>query len=181
MKRTLLPAIAALLVLVGVIYFFSSRSMVVDPAMASSFNYLSSHGNSTCSQQFMDSISSMPDSNKLQGSCCSPMVLDKYVERVNGLKKYKTVSQIPADPYNISAKQAKELLGYDKSVLLTTAQKQTLNQGAKNSDEHGYCCCQCWRWYVYEGLSKYLVAEKHFTAQQVTEVLNDSDGCGGNS
>lgn len=37
------------------------------------FEYLSTHGNSTCSPAFTDSIAKMSTVARLQGSCCSPM------------------------------------------------------------------------------------------------------------
>jgi len=48
-----------------------------------------------------------------------------------------------------------------------------------HSEEKGPCCCQCWRWKMYGGLAKYLIRERHFTGEQVTEIWNLSDGCGG--
>lgn len=143
------------------------------------FQLLSSQGNSSCSQDFRVSILSMPDDKRLQGSCCSPMVFSKYKEQIIGLKKFADTPEIPSDPYDIPASLAKKLLEYDTSIIPTTDEQKILDKAVADSPEKGYCCCKCWRWYVYEGLSKYLVHEKHFTAQQVTEVLANSDGCGG--
>ena len=46
------------------------------------FDYLSRNGNSTCSRAFMDSIASMPEDFRLQGSCCSPMSFHRYSEQL---------------------------------------------------------------------------------------------------
>lgn len=143
------------------------------------FQLLSSQGNSSCSQDFRASILSMPDDKQLQGSCCSPMVFSKYKDQIAGLKKYADTPEIPSDPYDIPASLAKKLLGYDTSITPTADEQKVLDKAVADSPEKGYCCCKCWRWYVYEGLSKYLVREKHFTAQQITDILANSDGCGG--
>lgn len=153
----------------------------IDPTLHSKFTYLSTHGNSSCSGSYLSSIPTMDDSERLQGSCCSPMVESRYVEQVTNLKKYKDVAIIPSDPYNIPAKLAKQLLTYDKTITPSSDEQRVLDAAVAASPEKGYCCCRCWRWYVYEGLSKYLVRNQHFTAQQITDVLANSDGCGGAS
>lgn len=145
------------------------------------FKLLSANGNSSCSSNFSDSIPSMPDAQRLQGSCCSPMVFSKYKDQVAGLKKYSDVVEIPSDPYDIPASLAKQLLEYDKTITPTADEQITLDKAVADSPEKGYCCCKCWRWYVYEGLSKYLVREKHFTSGQITDILANSDGCGGST
>ena len=43
----------------------------------------------------------------------------------------------------------------------------------------GPCCCKCWRWKVYGGLGKYLIRVHHYTGQQVTDLWNVGQGCGG--
>jgi len=145
------------------------------------FDYLSTHGNSNCSDAFRDSISSMADSARLQGSCCSPMDFNTYVRQVTALRSYHGVAEIPNDPYDISAKLAKQLLSFDKTIVLSAARQAVLDDTVPRTDEKGYCCCPCWRWNTYEGLSKYLVQNYGFTADQIVDVLNNSDGCGGAS
>lgn len=124
-------------------------------------------------------IYSMSDGERLQGSCCSPMRLHRYEEQVEGLKEYANITQIPTDPYDISIAQAKELLNYKNTIKLSTEQQKTYNNAMKMSDEGGPCCCKCWRWDVYEGLAEYLIVVEGFTAEQVAEVWDLSDGCGG--
>lgn len=121
----------------------------------------------------------MSDSERLQGSCCSPMSLHRYEEQVEGLKEYSDIPQIPTDPYDISVEKAKELLNYKNTIKLSGEQQNTYNDAMKMSDEGGPCCCKCWRWGVYEGLAEYLIVIENFTAEQVAEVWNLSDGCGG--
>lgn len=150
----------------------------VDKALAAKFDYLSTHGNSSCSSSFQQSIPNMPDNARLQGSCCSPMSYHRYSEQVEGLKKYKDISEIPKDPYDIETGLAKKLMAhYDDQ--LTPQQQQAYDYAMQNSSEKGPCCCKCWRWYVYGGLAKVLIKNYGFTGQQITEVWNLSDGCGG--
>ncbi|MBI3485484.1 hypothetical protein HY025_00910 [Candidatus Daviesbacteria bacterium] len=145
------------------------------------FQLLSTQGNSSCSQQFTSSISNMSDGQHIQGSCCSKMIFSRYKEQVQGLRKYQDIPQIPSDPYDIPASLAKELLNYDNTLTLTQDEQKVLDDALPKTNEKGYCCCRCWRWYVYEGLSKYLVKSYHFTSNQIVDLLNNSDGCGGES
>lgn len=142
------------------------------------FQQLSSQGNSQCSAAFRESIVAMADNARLQGSCCSQMSWHRYLEQVEGLKKYKNIAEIPPDPYDIEAGLAKKLQAYYE-MELTPDQQKEYDFAMQNSDEKGPCCCKCWRWFVYGGLGKFLIKEKGFTGQQVTEVWNLSDGCGG--
>ena len=149
-----------------------------DPLYAK-FQLLSTQGNSSCSQDFRTSISQMPDTQRLQGSCCSQMIFHRYREQVEGLKKYSNVPQIPPDPYDIPANLAKELLTYDEEITLTLKEHKEYDKAMQTSEEKGPCCCKCWRWYVYEGLGKYLIQNNQFTGEQIADIWNLSDGCGG--
>lgn len=157
----------------------------VDEALASQFEYLSQNGNSSCSASFRTSIASMPEYTRLQGSCCSPMSIHRYSEQVEGLEKFKSVpgqgiDKIPDNPYDVEAKLAKELMSY-YDMELTPEEQAAYDYAMANSSEKGPCCCKCWRWYVYGGLGKYLIKYHDFTGEQVTEVWNLSDGCGGDN
>jgi len=156
---------------------------IANEALAARFDYLSKNGNSSCSGSFMKSISSMPDDARLQGSCCSPMSPHRYSEQVEGLEKFKSVAaqnieKIPNDPYDIEASLAKELMSY-YDMQLTPEEQGAYDYAMQNSHEKGPCCCKCWRWYVYGGLGKYLIKNHGFTGEQLTELWNLSDGCGG--
>ena len=178
--------IAILLLLVVALMFFALspknkqgiNPSAVNQVLAAKFDYLSKNGNSSCSGVFQTSIPAMPDGSRLQGSCCSPMNMHRYQEQVEGLKKYEDFSDIPSDPYDIEAGLAKKLLSY-YDLQLTPEEQKEYDYAMQNSDEKGPCCCKCWRWYVYGGLGKLLIREKGFTGQQLTEVWNLSDGCGG--
>lgn len=189
-KNISISIILALLFIGGAWYFSSpkkiqSSPLGVDAALAAKFDILSKNGNSSCSGAFNNSIDSMPDTGRLQGSCCSPMSVHRYSEQVEGLRKFKSVSgqnipEIPDDPYDIDAALAKKLKGY-YDLVLTSEEQKAYDYAMANSNEKGPCCCKCWRWYVYGGLGKYLIKYHGFTGEQLTAVWNLSDGCGGDS
>lgn len=180
MNKKLLFLLSSLFVLtmVGGFLFVQYRSLQATSALAANFNYLSKHGNSACSTNFKDSINTMPDSARLQGSCCSAMDFNRYKGQIEGVKKYNNTTEIPPDPYNIEAGLAKKLMSY-YDMNLTPDEQKAYDYAMQNSNEKGPCCCKCWRWYVYGGLAKYLIHNKRFSGEQITEVWNLSDGCGG--
>jgi len=170
----------------GLIILISSMSLTatvradqaIDPATAQRFDYLSTHGNSNCSTAFLNSIATMPVTAQLQGSCCVPMDLKRYAGQVEGLKKFADLAEIPPNPYDIPAGLAqKALASYE--VELTPDEQKAYDYAMANSEEKGPCCCKCWRWHAYGGLAKLLIREHRFTGEQVTEVWNLSNGCGG--
>ena len=192
MNKRFTPFIILAAIALGALYLasakqdfnFSSRSSPdgnthqVNAALAAQFDSLSKNGNSSCSASFKDSIASMSDTDRLRGSCCSPMSLHRYSEQVEGLKKYAHTPEIPSDPYDVEASLAKNLMAmYD--AQLTPEQQHAYDYAMEHSSEKGPCCCKCWRWYVYGGLGKLLIQKYAFTGEQVTEVWNLSDGCGG--
>ena len=202
-KKLQIITVAIAILVGGYFYFFYSgpvfdlsnstsneektSSRVVNEALAARFDYLSKNGNSSCSASFKSSIASMLDNERLRGSCCSPMNVHRYSEQVEGLVKFKSASRpldelgaskIPDDPYNIEAGLAKELMSY-YDLELTPEEQKAYDYAMQNSSEKGPCCCKCWRWYVYGGLGKYLIKNHGFTGEQVTQVWNLSDGCGG--
>lgn len=171
----------------GYFYFSFQQETkgLVNQALAAKFDYLSKNGNSSCSGAFRDSIASMPDNARLQGSCCSPMSMHRYSEQVEGLKKFKSaagrnIPEIPDDPYDVEAGLARKLMGY-YDMELTPEEQKHYDYAMQNSDEKGPCCCKCWRWNAYGGLGKYLIRNYKFTGEQITELWNLSDGCGGDN
>lgn len=191
-------AMAALAILAGGYFYLSTgpsfnlsplggktSPRVANETLAAKFDYLSKNGNSSCSGSFIVSISSMSDDARLQGSCCSPMSPHRYSEQVEGLEKFKSVAgqnidKIPDDPYDIEAGLAKELMSY-YDMELTPDEQEAYDYAMQNSSEKGPCCCKCWRWYVYGGLGKYLIKNHGFTGEQLTELWDLSDGCGGDN
>ena len=88
------------------------------------------------------------------------------------------IDKIPDDPYDVDVQLAKELISY-YDLELTSEEQMAYDYAMENSMEKGPCCCKCWRWYVYSGLGKYLIKNHGFTGEQITEMWNLSDGCGG--
>ncbi len=167
---------AAVLILLGVAASRADEGATGN--LQARFDYLSTHGNSNCSAAFLHSISMMPTTARLQGSCCSPMDAGRYARQIDGLKKYASFQEIPADPYDFLAGLAGKLLSaYDQA--LTPSEQRAYDEAMQTSDEHGPCCCKCWRWHVYGGLAKILIHDHGFTGAQVAEVWNLSNGCGG--
>ncbi|OGY49532.1 MAG: hypothetical protein A3D39_00260 [Candidatus Buchananbacteria bacterium RIFCSPHIGHO2_02_FULL_39_17] len=142
------------------------------------YNYLSVQRSSSCGLQ-PATVDMYSDEQNIQGSCCSKMDLHRYQEQVEGLKKYSEIDVIPKDPYDISAALAKRLFGYQQNITLTSTQQAIYDQAVELSDEGGPCCCKCWRWYAFEGQAKYLVTEYGWGAEEIAELWDLQDGCGG--
>ncbi len=184
-KQYQIIALTIFALLLGTVYFSTKKSRdaelklhIAPEALAAKFDYLSQNGNSSCSASFQKSIPQMSDDSHIKGSCCSQMSFHRYSEQVEGLKKYGNIPEIPPDPYDIEANLAKRLMSY-YDIKLTSEEQKAYDYAMENSHEKGPCCCKCWRWYVYGGLGKYLIRNYGFTGEQLTEVWNLSDGCGG--
>lgn len=121
----------------------------------------------------------MPDDARIQGSCCGPMDMHKYQEQVEGLRKYADISQIPADPYDVSVSMAKQLFEYQRTIQLTPDQQAVYDNAMQMNNGHGPCCCKCWRWTAFEGQAKYLITELQWSAEEIAAVWLLEDGCGG--
>ena len=85
---------------------------------------------------------------------------------------------IPPDPYDISARLAHTLMGY-YTLALNKDEQAAYDYAMQHSDMQGPCCCKCWRWKVYGGLGKYLIRTRGYTGQQLTDLWNVGQGCGG--
>jgi len=155
-----------------------SAPVVLIAGSTEKFNFLSQQRSSSCGLQPV-SVEGYSDDQRIQGSCCSPMDLHRYQEQVEGLKQYSHISQIPEDPYDISAALAKELFGYQISITLTTEQQKIYDQAMELSHEGGPCCCKCWRWHAFEGQAKYLITQYNWNSQQIADLWDLQDGCGG--
>ncbi len=107
------------------------------------------------------------------------MDLHRYQEQVEGLRKYADASQIPSDPYDVPVSLAKQLFEYDKTIQLTVDQQAIYDKATQLAKEHGPCCCRCWRWFAFEGQAKYLISKQNWSAEQIAELWDLEDGCGG--
>ncbi|HLC55012.1 MAG TPA: hypothetical protein VJJ75_00605 [Candidatus Nanoarchaeia archaeon] len=177
-RRTLFLAIGILALVVIILVSSSNESSVQHvQALEARFAVLSAASSNQCG--------AMPDAimgtkqGRIQGSCCSPMDFHSYQEQVEGLKKYASWEIIPEDPYDISVEHAQKLLLYQKNIQLTPEQQKVYDSAVQMSHEKGPCCCKCWHWYAYEGLAKYLITKEGFTSDQIAELWDLSDACGG--
>lgn len=195
MRRHLLTALAvggalAVLVSVGVRHFGSDQRELVsavgnaeavsltDPSAR--FALLAKRHTNQCGLR-AQSLESLARDGRLQGSCCSPMDYAHYTKQLRGLKKYAGVAEIPRDPYDVSVALAKRLIAYDGAIELTSSEQSAYEQATKLGDEHGPCCCRCWRWSAFEGQARYLISRRDYTARQIAELWDIEDGCGGPS
>lgn len=156
----------------------NSKIPVLIAGTAEKMEYLSNENSSFCGLQ-PTSVDAYADSERIQGACCGAMDLHRYQEQVEGLKEYSHISQIPTDPYDISASLAKELFAYQKDIQLNFEQQKIYNEATEVAHEGGPCCCKCWRWTAFEGQAKYLITKHNFNAQQIADVWDLEDGCGG--
>ncbi len=158
----------------------SEDEMLAAGDLRSRFVRLSSRHSNKCGLR-PESLSTIAVNDRLQGSCCRRMDLHKYTEQIAGLRRYAHVPEVPSDPYDIPVSLAKRLLGYQKSIELTTAQQATYDRAMKLSEEGGPCCCRCWRWTTFEGQAKFLIARRELDGEAIAEIWNLEDGCGGSS
>jgi hypothetical protein len=149
-----------------------------DAALKKRFDDLSQNGNVSCSAEFEASIAKMPAEARLKGSCCAPMDEARYITQIKGIRKYADIPEVPPDPYDIPAGMAQKLMPY-YTLALNSTEQAAYDFAMAHSDMKGPCCCQCWRWKVYGGLGKFLIHEHHYTGQQLVDLWNIAQGCGG--
>lgn len=158
------------------------RPAAADPALIAgtpaAFRYLTAQRSNRCGLTPAE-LETLPPAQHLQGSCCFPMDMSTYEWQVKALHRYARITQIPTDPYDMPVSLARRLLGYDKSVHLSARQQATYDRAMSMSREKGPCCCHCWRWTAFRGMSKYLIARQSWRAPQVALLIDDVQGCGG--
>jgi hypothetical protein len=182
-KKLYLVTFGFLLVLVlALILFFNNPNLTEEEISAQNleelkekFLILSDAGTNFCAGP---GIVEKVNSERLQGSCCGPMDFHRYAEQIEGLKKYSKYEIIPIDPYDVSKEWADEFIDY-YGVPLTDEKQKIYDEASLISHEGGPCCCKCWHWYTYGGLAKYLIIEENFSAEQIAEIWDLSDACGG--
>jgi hypothetical protein len=123
-------------------------------------------------------LRTLPQTGRLQGSCCRRMDYHRYVKQIEGLKAYAGMADIPRDPYDVSVLLARRLISY-RNIGLTPAQEGVYRRAVQMSHEHGPCCCRCWRWYAFRGQARQLIARHNWGARQVASLWDLEDGCGG--
>lgn len=183
-KRTVFISLAIVIILTGFLIFnarttiYTINQNAETKELETKFAVLSKANTNSCGGTFNYVNSKSPD-QRIQGSCCGPMNFHRYTEQIEELKKYSKYENIPSDPYDVSVSLAQELLNYQKEIVLSNEQQTIYDEATELSHEGGPCCCKCWHWYAYEGLAKYLIVEEDFTAEQIAEVWDISDACGG--
>ena len=185
-KKRVLFIVLAFLVLIGFLIFSYSKTSIYIvnqnaefEELEAKFAVLSQARTNACGggKTYISQLSA--DGTRIQGSCCSAMNFHRYTEQIEGLKKYSEHETIPKDPYDVSAEWAEEMIAYTENKVLTGEQQKTYDDAVELSHEKGPCCCKCWHWYAYEGLAKKLIIEYDFTAEQIAEIWDLSDACGG--
>lgn len=156
----------------------TDETRTVSAKIEERFEVLSRQSTNACGLQ--PATISRLNVDRLQGSCCGPMVLGRYREQIAGLQEqFGNHEVIPADPYDVSAEWAERWIAYNDNTELTPQQQAIFDAAKGMSHEGGPCCCQCWRYYAYSGVTKYMIVEEGVTAQQVADLWDLSDGCGG--
>jgi hypothetical protein len=160
------------------------RELLMSTNMQQRFDTLRTAHTDTCANlgnrsAMYAAMEHMPQGSYLQGSCCTPMDFQRYQKQIAALKAYASISQIPADPYNVPTSLANSLLQDDQNIALTPGQQAVYDQAAGMTADHGWCCCRCWAWYTHSGLAKYLITAHNFSAAQVVAVTDLEDCCGG--
>ena len=145
------------------------------------FDYLSTTKTATSSFCGLQptTVEGFAESDSIQGACCGAMDFHRYQEQVEGLKKYSKIDVIPQDPYNIPVALAKQLFKYQQTITLNEEQQSVYDQAMEMSNEGGPCCCKCWRWTAFEGQAKFLTTEYGWSAQEIADLWDIQDGCGG--
>lgn len=158
-----------------------ARARASGPAAAGStamFAFLARQTSNSCGLE-PTALERMSGRMRLQGSCCFPMNPAAYQSQARGLRAYSSVPQIPADPYDVPVSLATRLLAYDRTIHLAPAQARVYARAMRMSRTKGPCCCHCWRWSAFRGLSEHLIADLGWRSSAVAAVIDLVEGCGG--
>jgi hypothetical protein len=145
---------------------------------AARFAFLSKQTSNSCGLE-PAALARMPDRMRLQGSCCFPMAFSRYRSQVSRLVADRRIRQIPRDPHDVRVSQAKRLLSYERTIRLSAGQERTYRRAMRMSSLKGPCCCHCWRWDAFRGLSEYLIADRGWPAARIARLTELLEGCGG--
>lgn len=147
-------------------------------ALAARFEYLSQQGSNSCGGG-KDVVNFLSEDGRMQGSCCGAMSMHSYEEQIESLKKYSKYKIIPPDPYDVEVSWARQMIEYGENTDLSDEQQALYDKAVAISHEGGPCCCVCWHWYAYEGLAKHLIINEGFSEEEIAEIWDISDACGG--
>lgn len=135
-----------------------------------------SHSNQ-CNLQSAEMMK-MANGVRLRGGCCFPMDRAHYEQQLRELRGYAGSGVVPSDPYDVSVVLAKRLLGF-RSISLNRHGRATYRRAVQLSRLGGPCCCRCWRWQAFKGQAHFMIARRGYTAQQVADLWEREEGCGG--
>jgi hypothetical protein len=144
------------------------------------FVQLAGQHSNRCEFQPSD-IATQERAGRLQGACCSSMDESTYRWQVRFLRRYRRIPQIPRDPYDVPVRLTKRLLRYRSTAVLGPRGRVDYRRVMSMTREKGPCCCHCWRWEAFNGLSRYLIARRRWRPAQVAGLIDALDGCGGHS
>jgi hypothetical protein len=150
------------------------------PGSHARFRYLAAQRSNVCGLQ-ADAIMRQADGTALRGSCCSAMDEHAYREQVRALRAFPRIREIPRDPYDVPVSLTKRLLRLDATISLTRGQRSTYRRAMRMSDQKAPCCCPCWRWNAFRGLTKYLITRRRWPAARIADLIDALEGCGGPS
>src|SRR5260221_4732892 len=124
------------------------RELLVSSSLQERFDTLRTARTDTCANlgnrsAMYAAMEHMPQGSYLQGSCCTPMDFQHYQQQIAALKAYASISQIPADPYNMPVSLANSRLQDDQNISLTPGQQAVYNQAAGPPADHGWGCASC--------------------------------------
>jgi len=142
------------------------------------FAFLARQNSNSCGLE-PATLERMSNRMRLRGSCCFPMDLAAYKSQVRGLWAYRRFAVIPHDPYDIPVSLAKRMLAYDRTIRLSPEQSRVYSRAIRISRLGGPCCCHCWRWEAFRGLSEDLIVYHGWRAATVGRVIDLVEGCGG--
>jgi hypothetical protein len=97
----------------------AEEARVASGTLKQRFAMLSKQHTNKCSLASID-LDKIAVRGRLQGSCCERMVYGHYAKQIPALKAYATVSEIPADRYDVPVALAKRLISYDHSITERT-------------------------------------------------------------
>jgi hypothetical protein len=142
------------------------------------FTYLAAQRSNQCGLQ-ASAIGRYAKNGRLQGSCCSPMDEHAYRSQVRELRSYRHVRAVPRDPYDIPLALVRRLLRYDETISLNAPQRSIYRRAMNMSEQKGPCCCPCWRWNAFRGLTRHLLVRRRWPPARLAELVDALEGCGG--
>lgn len=180
-------------VIAGVVLVAASISLLVDgddpapappasdagsgPASQQGFAALSRATTNRCDLRAAE-LREMPNTMRLQGSCCFPMDQARYEQQRRDLRRFREERIIPRDPYNVSVAMVKRLLTY-RDLALDREQRAAYERATELSELGGPCCCPCWRWQAFKGQAHFMLARRDWSAAEVARLWDLEEGCGG--